>query len=1003
MTLRPPGFRQKLLGWTACSLLATSASAPFGAAWAQAAAPAAAGQQTAAAPQTDASQPVLTADAAAPPPADAAAAPPASPGASEQIVVTGSLVKRSNLEAISPVVTVSGAEIQAKGLTNSADVINQLPQAGVPGISNANSNFSDDAAGLSVVNLRNLGTSRTLVLIDGMRTAGGIPPGQGAGNGVDISTIPAYLIDKIDVVTGGGSSTYGSEAVAGVINFRLKESFNGILFNQQIGETTDYGDSRTTTTDLLMGTDFAEGRGHALFAAEYQDEGIVKSSSRPFAAEDINLGGPDGTTPHQYSPSSYTPYGSIKTDNGRFVILGDGSIAPYSADTYGFNREAYRTIQIPTTRLDTYSKISYDVLPDTLTYFADFKFARTTATTILEPIAIGAGQGTTTIGFNGDYLTLPLTNPYIPAAIAAQGIVGDGAGGVADFRRRFLELGDRGDSDTRYNFAITNGIRGELFDRFDYQAYYSYSETTSSNVEANSGNVLNLQNALNATTINGQIVCSDPSARAEGCVPINLFGPGKASAAALNYIRATKSYNDDISEGDVVAKINGPVAHLPYGDLQLAAGFEHRREDGSSTPDALTASGFGLDTSGPATRGGYAVTDFFTEAKIPILADLPFAKALTLDASYRHSDYTLSKVGGQESYRYGGTYAPVKDVLFRIDNSVAIRAPNIDELYTGRTQNAQSVTDPCSNVGISTAANPALRIANCRKIPGIVPGFVENQANQQTEISYQSGNPNLDAERARVLTYGVVLQPRYVPRFSMSVDAFKYLIAGAIQSIDLQTTANECADTGNEAFCQLVRRDPTTGLIQGVDSKVINVGAIREQGIDVQANYELRVPALSKYVFHNIDDNAAVDFSWNYEYINYLNYISVPGDITEQAGDFGAPKNKWTLDTTYRDDKIQLNYELRYIGQQTYDVTSPGTPHFANVFYSDISARYQFTKKISAYVGVHNLFDRQPPQLDQAYQQTGAGVATGVTGTNTVPDVYDAIGRYIYLGVHAQF
>jgi outer membrane receptor protein involved in Fe transport len=980
-------------------MLATAAPALLGAgAWAQtvaaspdqqAAQPAA---KTAATATTDG---ILTADAAPPPAADAGPATPPL-AAPEEITVTGSLVKRSNLEAISPVVTVTSADIQAKGLTNSADVINQLPEAGVPGISNANSNFSTDAAGLEVVNLRNLGTSRTLVLIDGKRTAGGIPPGQGAGNGVDISTIPAYLIDKVDIVTGGGSSTYGSEAVAGVINFRLKESFNGILFNQQIGETSDYGDSRTTTTDLLMGSDFADGRGHALFAAEYQDEGIVKSESRPFAALDINNGG-------VYSPSSFTPYGSALTDSGRYVTLGDGSVAKYNADIYGFNREALRTIQIPTTKLDAYSKISYDILPE-LTYYADFKFARTTATSILEPIAIGAGQGSTTIGFNGDYLTIPLTNPYIPAALAAKGIVDDGAGGIGDFRRRFLELGDRGDQVTRYNFAITNGVRGTVLDRFDYDLYYSYSETTSTNVENNSGNVLNLQNSLNAdiSPVTGQIECSDPAARAQGCVPIDLFGPGKASAAALNYIRAIKTYNDDISEGDVNGKISGPVYSLPYGDVQLALGFEHRREDGSSTPDALTASGFGLDSSGPATRGGYAVTDLFTETKVPVLKDLPFAKQFTLDAAYRRSYYSLSNVGEQESYRYGGTYAPIKDIEFRIDNSVAIRAPNIDELFTGRTQNASSVVDPCSNNGLDNASNRAQRIANCLKIPGITPGFTEDQAAQQTEISYQSGNPNLNAERARVLTFGVVLQPRYIPRFSLSVDAFKYLIANAIQSIDLQTTANQCVDTGNPLFCQLVRRNPTTGIIQGVDSKVINVGAIREQGIDAQLNYELRVPALSKYVFSNIDDNAAVDFSWNYEYINYLNYITIPGNITEQTGDFGAPKNKWTLDTLYRDDKFQLNYDLRYLGQQSYDFYGSG-PHFANRFYSDLSLRYQFTKKISAYVGVKNLFDRQPPQLDQNFQQTGAGVATGVTGTNTVPDVYDAIGRYIYLGVHAQF
>ncbi len=1002
MTTRPRSLRQKLLQYTAYGLVVSAVPAAMtSGALAQSApldlnpAPAKAD-----AAKSDTANGILLAQAAPTgnPIAEGGTAnlPPAS--SSEQITVTGSRVKRTNLESLTPVVTVSGADIQAKGLTNTADVINELPQAGVATSSSVNSNFSDDAAGLQIVNLRNLGSDRTLVLIDGRRTVGGLAPGQGGpGNsdGVDISTIPAYLIDKVDIVTGGGSSTYGSEAVAGVVNFRLKNSFNGVMINQQYGMTTGYGDDKTTTTDLLMGSDFADDRGHALFAAEYQDQGAVYSKDRPFSAFDINNGG-------VYSPSSFTPYGSVLTNNGRYVTLGGNQIAPYSADQYGFNREAFRTIQIPTTQLDTYSKLSYDILPN-MTAFADFKFARTTATSLLEPIAIGAGQGSTTIGFAGDYLQIPLTNPFIPASLKGQGIVDDGNGNIADFRRRFLELGDRGSNVTRYNFALTEGLRGEIYDRFNYEAYYSYSETTNNQVESNSGNVLNLQSSLDADlNAAGQPQCAEASARAAGCVPINLFGPGKASAAALNYIRAIKTYNDDLSESDVNADINGPVFHLPYGDVQLSLGFEHRREDASSTPDALTASGFGLDTSGPATRGGYDVTDFFAETKVPILKDLPFAKSLSVDASYRRSYYSLSSVGSQESYNYGGTYAPVPDILFRIDNAVAIRAPTVSDLYTGRTQSATSVVDPCSNNGLQSATNLAQRIANCRKIPGITPGFTEDQANQQTEISYSSGNPNLNAERARVLTYGAVLQPRWVPRASVSVDAFKYLIANAISTVDLQTTADQCVDTGNAAFCDLVRRDAATGLIKGVDSRAINVGAIREQGVDVQVNYELRVPGLAHYMFKNVDDQGAIDFSWNYEYLQYLNQISIPGNITEETGDFGAPKNKWTFDALYRDEKFQLNYQMRYVGEQRYSFYGDG-PNFANRFYSDLSARYQFTKKISAYVGCRNLFDRQPPQVDQNYQQTGAGVASGVTGTNTVPDVYDAIGRYIYLGVHVQF
>lgn len=907
----------------------------------------------------------------------------------EEIQVTGSRVRIKALEEASPVVTVTAKSIQARGLTNTASVLNQLPQSGATGYSDTASNFSNDTAGISAVNLRNLGVSRTLVLIDGRRTVGSIPPGTGGANGVDVNTIPAYLLESVDISTGGQSAIYGSEAVAGVVNFHLRKSYNGVLFNQQYG-VSGHGDGNTSTTDLLAGTSFAENRGNILIAGEYQKQDAIYSKDRGISSYDR---GEDGV----YTPSSYTVYGTFGTKKGNYETLGNGSVAKYVSSIYGFNRDAVRTIQIPTDKISLYSKFDYDIAPN-LTVFANAHFSRTRAVTQLEPIAIG---NTTTIGFSGQTLVLPLDNPYVPAGLSALSPTNDGDGNFATWRRRFLELGDRGATTNRYNWGINSGFRGNIFDRFDWETYYTYGETTSSN-QGHSGNVQNLQNALNATTINGQIVCADATARANGCVPADIFGPGKISQAAVNYISAPSSYNDRLAETDLNADIGGPLFNLPYGPVRANAGFEYRRESGSTQPDALIASGTGLDTQGPATSGAYDVRDIYVNGVVPVLSNLPFAKQLSILAAYRYSNYSLGAVGQQSSYNYGMTYAPVKDIMFRVVNAVTIRAPTIDELYTGRSQSAVSVTDPCSDIGLEGAANPALRAANCAKIPGITPGFTEENFNQQSEISYQSGNPNLNAERAKVLTFGGVLQPRWVPGFNMTVDWWKYDIGNAIQSIDLQTTANECVDTGEPAFCNLVHRNGTTGLITGVDSQVINVGNVRESGIDVAVGYTRPISwSLSRRLFKNSSNHSALSFNWNYTYLNYLDYESVPGTITHQEGLFGAPKNKWNFDAMYSDDRFQFFYQMRYIGQQRYDYGYG--PNVSTYLYHDISVRYQVTKNFQGYFGINNLADKKPPLVPQPYQQTGAGVAAGVTGTETVPQVYDVVGRYFYAGVRANF
>ena len=316
---------------------------------------------------------------------------------------------------------------------------------------------------------------------------------------------------------------------------------------------------------------------------------------------------------------------------------------------------------------------------------------------------------------------------------------------------------------------------------------------------------------------------------------------------------------------------------------------------------------------------------------------------------------------------------------------------------------------------IAGAANKAVRIAHCLAIPGMAarlgpnPGspsnpngqFVENIAQQQSELSYVQGNPNLTNERAEVLTYGVTFQPRWVPGFSGSVDAFRYKIANAIQAIDLQTEADQCADTQESTFCDTVRRfgsGVNAGLIQGVDQEPINVGSLDERGIDVALNYHFAIDDLAESLGAGAIDDGQINVAWNYTYLQQLEYTAINGATTNQRGLFGAPKHKWNLNTTYSNDILDVNWQLRYEGSQSYD-GGQGGPTFQPFVYNDISIHYHLTDQITPYIGVNNLFDVTPPLVTQEFQQTGGGVTYAITGTNTVPDVYDIIGRYIYFGV----
>ncbi|WP_114392521.1 TonB-dependent receptor domain-containing protein [Oleisolibacter albus] len=909
----------------------------------------------------------------------------------EEIVVTGSRIARPNLTAPSPVTVVDSEALLSRGTTNPADYLNQLPSLGVPSVSSTNSNFTTTAAGLNLINLRNLGTERTLVLVNGRRHVGG----TGGSNAVDINSIPSDLIERIDVVTGGASAVYGSEAVAGVVNFVLKDNFEGVKAGVQYG-VTDEGDGQNVHAYSLIGANMANGRGNVALNVGYDKTDSIKSKDRSFSSVDTTRGATGKLT-----RPAYSYYGK----DGLFYYNIPGSTTGETTDLYnpdgtlfnrtanGYNRDQDRLIQVPTERYLVSTNAHYD-LTDNVRWFFEGTYARTEGDSQQEPITVG---DQTQVGFgpSAPYLSVPRTNPFIPQAIKD---LAPDANEPVQFERRFSELGLRRSDFTRQTFRFATGFEGDLIPdtSWKYNTYYSYGKVTEAQTSTGVYNTQRMAQALDATTINGQIVCADAAARAMGCAPINLFGAGKVSQAALDYVRASSNYDADIKQQVGSLSFTGDVVELPAGPVGVAFGGEWRKEASSTEFDPLTLSGLSSGNQAANTKGSYRVWEGFGEVNVPLLADMQFVKYLGVDAAVRYSDY--STVGSLWSYKGGAEYAPIDDVRFRATYARAVRAPNISELFDPAQQTFSSVSDPCAD---DTRNANATRAANCAATPGVreaiaAGGFKPGDKDLISIPGFNSGNPNLDAEKADTWTIGAVFTPTFVHGLAVTVDYWDIKIKDAIQGIDRQTAVEQCVDQAqgaNNLFCSLVQRDPVTGLITGLDARQMNVATQKAAGIDVQVDYTLELGDFSPTL-----DDSTLHFNLVGTYLDKNTSTAFAGATPiDDAGQVGYSRYKANLRTTYNQGPLSASWLVRYIGAANMDNTKEFKDNrIPAIAYHDVQVSYTLAEKYQLYVGVNNLLDRNPPIIGGTY-------AVNVTGTETAADVYDVTGRFFYTGIRASF
>ena len=914
----------------------------------------------------------------------------------DEIVVTGSRIARPEIEASTPVQVLSSQAIDMQGSQNIADIVAELPAVGTPGLSRTNSNFLTSSNGVSTVNLRNLEDQRTLVLINGRRVVAGV----GGASFVDVNNIPTDLIESVQVLTGGASAVYGSEAVAGVVNFILKDDFEGLNFRGQTGGSGE-GDAERHMFSLTGGMNIGD-RGNITGNVQYDRDFGLRSRNRDISANDIP------------ARSSLPPQGRFPLGANNWTFGPDNVLKPtFNTPVDGFNRNAERYIAVPLERTLVTVLGNYQ-LTDSVKLFAEGGYSRMESNSSLEPLATTNADarlpdGTILPGLSRD-------NPFIPAPILAQMDAIRAQTGEDVFlqlNKRMNGVFDRSNQNDRDFYRGVIGLSGDFGSDWSWETYYNRSQTKES-TESETALRDRYFFALDAITdpATGQPVCRDAAARAAGCAPFNPFGFNSVSREAAQYITAggiKDTYDAKIDQEVIAANITGPVFYLPAGAVKIAAGAEYREEKSEEVYSAQTQAGNTMGNALSNTVGKYDVKEAYIETIVPLLSDVPFARSWDFEAAYRFGDY--STVGSVDSWKVGTTWAPIDDVRFRAVYSVATRAPSIGELFAGANQTFETVPDPCVD-----AVNQAGAVGDyCRSIPGIAQqiaatgGFEYTLGDEQSMEGQNLSNPDVKEEQAKTLTVGVVLTPQAFRNFTMSIDWWQIKVDDAIKLVARDYILDTCVNSlGTDPLCSRITRENvgtprprTPGTVFSIDTLPLNAASIETSGIDVALGYALEFGAAQR-----------LNVSLAYTYLDKLTLQQNPNLPAEsEKGQLDGPgrlgagfEHRANLGLNYSWDRFSASWRMNYLSaiKDTLDENGPTVPPDVNdigsVVYHDVTARYEFgaERQYAVYAGADNVFDKKPPVLGQNAQSE-------ITGTETAADTYDPFGRMWYAGVEVSF
>ncbi len=908
--------------------------------------------------------------------ARAQTAPAAAPAAAttESIVVTGSRIKRSNATSDAPVSIISAEDIKHSGAQTIEDVLQRIPSIGTGGLYSTTNNGGE---GASCTDLRNLGVNRTLVLVNSKRF---VQTGSQISSCVDLNNIPLALVDHIDVLKDGASTIYGADAVAGVINVILKKNFTGTQVNID-GGIAGQGDSKTGKISVTTGANFD--KGNFTLSGGYDSRGEIAQKDRDWA-------NPVRTDNVQ---RSYVRHGSGIPLGGRIfdgpnvdpnlalglneLALGNGQTKGFSNKTDRFNWGDRTWLAGAQVKYNFDGSVNYEITDD-MQFYANGYYNHNHTEQQLAPLPV---TGAATGGQGPTDLIVPNGNPFLTEL----GITEDVA-----LYKRLNEFGNRHYYQDTNTFQGTGGLRGSLRYGWDYDVFFNYGRSEKTEEESNVVNYVRLEQELGArqtfdptAAVPADAVVYDPTycTNSAGCVLINPFGQHGISQAGVNYARVNTHVSTAFSMRQFGGSLtNNDVFDLPYGPLGLSMGVENRHEEGEYVPDPLVLGGYTTDSINQPTKGGFSVTELYTEASIPLLSNLPFVKDLSINASGRYFDYDTFGPGAV--WKFEADYSPTQDIKFRGSLGTGFRQPAIYELYGGNYVSYNGITDPCAN---STATGGNLA-ANCTKVNAADVTSTNGQVQ-----TLQGGNAHLQPEASQSWGFGTVITPRWTPRLAITVDYWKYKIQQTISAVQSQTILDECYNSLNfsSAFCSQV--SPRDGLHQLtlVSALDQNLGVTKTDGIDVNFDYSIPLGNMGTLAlrddFQNLISYKSQDYT-NGPFHEYAGYLIVP-----QPGNYGYAriKNNTFIDWTY--GNLGLGYRTRYIGGMGYYQVDPtGVAIRAPaILYHDISASYKW-RNIDTTFGIDNVFDKSPPLAND-----------GVTNTNT--NVYDVVGRFFYLKTTMKF
>lgn len=931
------------------------------------------------------------------------------------IVVTGSRLQRTDLTAPSPITIVGQEDIQLSGNLTLEKTMNEFPQLASGNTSTVN---NGGGAGVLTANLRGLGETRTLTLVNGRRFI----PANSNGS-VDLTSIPDALIKRVEVITGGASAVYGSDAIAGAVNFILDDSFEGLQASAQVG-ITDRGDAASKKIDLTFGADLGGGRGNVAISGAWARQDPITQADRPFGRvplAEINgalVYSGSGNIPGTRVPLSQaqrnalvgvnlTPTGPCTSITG--IRFGQGgTVRPYCQPEDTYNYAPFNLLQRPLERINFSALAHYDVT-DNITAYAEAFFVNARNNSKLAPdsfapVTPGAASSTLLVPNYATSASLsPAVRDFFVNNRATFDPDGDGTAAVVGGGRRADELGTRDSFFERQSYAITTGLRGD-FDigkqNWRWDVFYQYlrnrTDTRAEGVINQTRLSLGLDSVVNGA---GQIVCRSG---VPGCVPVSIFGIGSITPQAGVYLTPTRASNDIFERQVAGASLSGTLFDLPAGPVAVAVGVEYRKDSYEFTPSAMDINKEYGAASTNALAGSFDVKEIFGEIRIPILSDTPFFDTLAIEGAARYSDY--STVGGVFTWKAGGEWAPVSWVRIRGAYNRAIRAPNINELFSAVGQGFTGGTDPCARPNLTGADPRSQALRDFCVAQGVPSGDIANFTQATLGLTQETGgNPNLVEEKSKTYTIGAVISPPFIPRLNITVDYFNVEVKGAITTINAQQTLNDCY-TGLNATsptCLSVFR-LASGQIDYVRTNQNNIGALKVRGLDVQGDYTLPLPAVLEVGGEAATLRLQGVASWLFERSTQVLSTVAPQDCagfygagcSSGSGGFIIPDFKLNLSAAYSSGPISIRGQARMIGGlKAFPTVTTIVKSAPATWYFDLTSSFEINDNFTFFAGVDNLLDKMPPILGTTF----------VGDANVDVSLYDTLGRRYFAGVRMKF